>query len=127
MEDARPKGHKRPWLTLNVRQKATEPMTKFLPSAHFEIRASRRLGLDRCEFDVGLLAGTIRVHDVFQVTERGTLWEWVVLKIEEKTKCTTLFCMNWVPTSGAFVGEKSSTRRMKAPERKRYAKYLQKE
>ena len=100
-------------------------MTRILPSAHFEIRASRRLGLDRCEFDVAVFSGTIGVHEVFQVTERGTLWEWVVLRIEEKAECITLFCMNWVPTSGAFVGEKSSTRAMKAPERKRYAKSLQ--
>jgi hypothetical protein len=100
-------------------------MRKFLPSAHFEIRASRRLGLDRCEFDVLLQSGSIGIHEVFQVEERGTLWEWVVLAIEEKRGFLTLRCMNWVPESGAFIGECTSSRAMKAPERKRYAKYLQ--
>lgn len=100
-------------------------MAKYPPTAEFEIHASRRLGLDRCEFEVRLLSGKIGIHEVFQVTERGTLWEWIVLKAEEKQDLATLFCMNWVPTSGDFVGEKCFSRAMKADERKRYAKYLQ--
>jgi hypothetical protein len=100
-------------------------MAKVLPSAHFEIRGSRRLGLDRCEFDVVLTSGQIAAHELFQVEERGSLWEWVVLKVEDNAGITTLHCMNWVPASGAFVGEKCISRPMKAVERKRYAKYLQ--
>ena len=99
-------------------------MAKYPPTAHFEIIASRRLGLDRSEFDVVLGDGKIGVHEVFQVTERGTLWEWIVLKIEEKKGFITLFCLNWLPTSGDFVGEKTISRLMKAPERKRYAKHI---
>ena len=99
-------------------------MAKILPSAQFEIKATRRLGIDRCEFDVLLSSGEIGIHEVFQVTERGTLWEWVVLKIEKKKDFVTLVCMNWVPTSGDFVGEQTFSRVMKAPEKKRYEKYI---
>ena len=99
-------------------------MAKVIPSARFEITGSRRLGLDRCEFDVVLTSGKVGVHELFQVEERGTLWEWVVLGTEEREGLTTLHCMNWVPVSGAFVGETCSSRPMKAVERKRYAKYL---
>lgn len=99
-------------------------MAKVSPSAHFEITGSRRSGLDRCEFDVMLTSGVVGVHDLFQLEERGSLWQWVVLRIEEKGRVTTLHCMNWVPENGAFVGEKCFTRPMKAVERKRYAKHL---
>jgi len=100
-------------------------MAKIAPSAHFEISQSRRLGLDRCEFDVVLKSGNIGVHELFQVEERGSLWEWVILRVEVKEGITTLHCMNWVPESGAFVGEKCFCRPMKAVERKRYSKYLE--
>lgn len=99
-------------------------MAKFSPSAHFEISDSKRLGLDRCEFEIVVASGKVGVHELFQVDERGSLWEWVILKIEEKEGITTLHCMNWVPTNGAFVGQKCFSRPMKAAERKRYAKYL---
>jgi hypothetical protein len=102
-------------------------MAKVKSTSHFEISDSRRLGLDRCEFDVVLTSGTIGVHDIFQVVERGSLWEWVVLKTEKKEGISTLHCMNWVPSNGAFVGEKCSSRPLKAIERKRYAKYLETE
>ncbi len=99
-------------------------MAKFSPSAHFEICDSRRLGLDRCEFDVVVVSGTVGVHEMFQVEERGSLWEWVILGVAEKEGLATLRCMNWVPTNGAFVGQKCFSRPMKAAERKRYTKYL---
>jgi hypothetical protein len=66
------------------------PMAKVMPTAHFEIRGSRRLGVDRCEFDVVLTSGQIGVHEVFQIEERGTVWEWVVLGVEEREGVTTL-------------------------------------
>lgn len=99
-------------------------MAKVVPSAQFQIAGSRRLGLDRCEFDVKLASGRVGVHDLFQVEERGSLWEWVVLRVMENDGVTTLHCMNWVPESGAFIGEECWSRPMKAAERKRYAKYL---
>lgn len=99
-------------------------MAKFVPNAHFKISDSRRLGLDRCEFDVVVASGKVGMHELFQVEERGSLWEWVILGIKEKDGTTSLHCMNWVPVSGAFVGQECFSRSMKAAERKRYAKYL---
>jgi hypothetical protein len=52
-------------------------MAKVIPSAHFEIIGSRRLGLDGCEFDVVLTSGKVALHELFQVEQRGSLWEWV--------------------------------------------------
>jgi hypothetical protein len=99
-------------------------MAKITLSAQFEIKESRRHGLERCEFDVLLISGEIQVHEVFQVEERGTLWEWVILKTSNKQSLTNLFCMNWLPSDGTFVGLKVHSRPMKAPERKRYSKHL---
>lgn len=99
-------------------------MAKFSPNAHFEVRDSRRLGLDRCEFDVVVVSGKVCLHELFQVVERGSLWEWVILRVEEKETITTLHCMNWVPANGAFIGQKCSSRPMKAAERKRYTRYI---
>jgi len=100
-------------------------MTRFPSTAHFEITASRRLGLDRCEFDVKITKGSILEGELFQITERGTVWEWVVLAIDRSKAGTKITCMNWVPENGAFVGERTFTRAMEAVERKRYAKHLE--
>ena len=92
--------------------------------AKFLIKGTRRLGLDRCEFDVSRVEGSISPGEIFQLTERGTVWEFIVLEVRERRDHKTLLCMNWVPESGAFVGLGSTSRRMKAAERRRYGKYL---
>lgn len=92
--------------------------------AEFTIVNSRRLGLDRCEFDVSDLTGELRPRDLFQFLERGTLWEYVILDVVATANFSTLSCITWVPSNGAFVGLKSASRPMKAIERKRYAKAL---
>ena len=100
-------------------------MPKYDPQAHLEILCSRRLGLDRCEFDVELSDGSLRELDLFQITERGTLWEWVILSISRiEDSRFTIHCMNWVGRDGVFVGEHTYSRAMKAVERKRYSKHL---
>ena len=92
--------------------------------AKFLIKDTRRLGLDRSNFDVSLVEGSINLGDIFQFTERGTLWEYVILEIRQHLDYTTLFCMNWVPESGAFIGISSTSRPMKAAEKRRYEKCL---
>lgn len=92
--------------------------------ATFLIKDTRRLGLDRSEFDVSLVEGGIFEGDVFQLSERGSLWEYVILEVRQGRDLITLFCMNWVPESGAFAGMSSTSRPMKAAERRRYEKYL---
>jgi len=92
--------------------------------AKFVIRETRRLGVDRCEFDVSHVEGSMNSREIFQFIERGTLWEYVILEIHQIADQVTLLCMNWVPENGAFVGISSSSRPMKAAERRRYEKYL---
>jgi hypothetical protein len=100
-------------------------MPKYPPQARFEILASRRLGLDRCEFDVRLVEGSLRNRDLFQISERGTLWEWVILKFSRHNDDRfTILCMNWVGRDSVFVGEFATSRAMKAVECKRYKKHL---
>jgi hypothetical protein len=92
--------------------------------AEFTVVDSRRLGLDRCEFDISDVVGELRPRDLFQFLERGTLWEYVILDVVGTANVSTLHCITWVPSDGAFVGFKTSSRPMKAIERKRYAKVL---
>ena len=102
----------------------TPGVRRYSYMAKFLVKDTRRLGLDRCEFDVAQVEGVIAEREVFQFSERGTLWEYVVLEIRRHRDHATLFCMNWVPESGAFVGLRSTSRPMKAAERRRYEKYL---
>ena len=92
--------------------------------AKFLIKDTRRVGLDRSEFDVAQVEGSIAEREIFQFSERGTLWEYVILEVRRQRDHTTLYCMNWVPKGGAFVGISSTSRSMKAAERRRYEKYL---
>jgi len=92
--------------------------------ATFLINGTRRLGLDRSEFDVSRVEGDFNPGDIFQFAERGTLWEYVILEVRRHLDHVTLLCMNWVPESGAFIGMRSSSRPMKAAERRLYEKYL---
>jgi len=92
--------------------------------AEFAIIDSRRLGLYRCEFDVSDISGELRARDLFQLLERGTLWEYIILDVSGGAGVVTLHCITWVPCDGAFVGMKTTSRPMKAVERKRYAKVL---
>ena len=92
--------------------------------AKFVIRDTRRLGLDRSEFDVSQVEGSTNPRDIFQFSERGTLWEYVILEIHQTSDQVTLLCMNWVPENRAFVGISTSSRPMNAAERRRYEKHL---
>jgi hypothetical protein len=92
--------------------------------AKFLIEDTRRLGLDRSEFDVSQVEGSVSPKEIFQFTERGTLWEYVILEARQRPDYVTLSCMNWVPESGAFIGISCTSRPMKAAERRRYEKYL---
>ena len=92
--------------------------------AKFLINGTRRLGIDRSEFDVTQVEGHISAGEIFQLSERNSLWEYVILGIRQRRDRTTLFCMNWVPESGAFVGLSGTSRTLKAAERRRYEKYL---
>lgn len=92
--------------------------------AEFTVVDSRRLGSGRCEFDISDITGEFQARHMFQFLERGTLWEYVILDFSRASNRTTLHCMTWVPCDGAFVGMKTTSRPMKAVERKRYAKVL---
>jgi hypothetical protein len=90
----------------------------------FEIVGSRRLGLSTCEFDVVQESGRLVVGDFFPIKERGSLWEYVVVSVEQRTGFATLGCVAWIPADGAFIGTVVSTRAMTATDRKRWAKAL---
>ena len=92
--------------------------------AKFLITDTRRLGLDRSAFAVSQVEGGILPGEIFQLSERGTLWEYVILEVDQHRDHATLFCLNWVPESGAFAGMSGTSRPMKAAERRRYAKHL---
>jgi len=94
--------------------------------ADLRVISSRRLALDRSEFEVEVGRGAVGVHELFQFIERGTVWEYVILDVEPMQEFNRfrLRCMNWVPESGAFMGMTTISRPMKAAERKRYGKYL---
>lgn len=92
--------------------------------AEFIVVDSRRIGLDRCQFDVSDVVGELHARDLFQILERGTLWEYVILDFVVTANFTTLHCIAWVPCDGAFIGVKATSRSMKAIERNRYAKVL---
>jgi hypothetical protein len=92
--------------------------------ATFEITDSRRLGLERCEFDVRIIEGEVCVGELFPIEDRGTLWEYIVLAVQRNETTHTLDCVTWIPSSGAFVGLTVSTRAMNSVDRKRYAKVL---
>ena len=92
--------------------------------AEFLIKDTRRLGLDRSEFDVTQVEGSIAEREIFQFSERGTLWEYIILEVRWHGDHATLFCMNWVPETGAFAGIRIASRPMKAAERRRYERYL---
>jgi hypothetical protein len=89
----------------------------------FRIVASRRLGLENCEFDVTVAEGEVLRGETFEITERGTLWQYIVTGIRPAPPDTvTLECVTWLVTDGAFVGEWCESREMKKSERKMYAK-----
>ena len=90
----------------------------------FKIIDSRRCGLSTCEFDIIAESGTPVVGDFFPIKERGSLWEYIVVSVEQRTDFLTLECVAWIPTDGAFVGTQVSTRAMTTADRKRWAKAL---
>jgi hypothetical protein len=92
--------------------------------AIFRIEGSRRLGLDRCEFDVGEVRGEIRPLEYFAFMERGTAWEYVILDVKGRAGGATLLGLSWIPEDGAFVGFEVTSRPMKSVQRKRWAKML---
>jgi len=92
--------------------------------ATFRIVGSRRLGPANCEFDVIVESGSVAVGELFPIEERGSLWEYIILSVEQRSDVVTLGCVTWIPTSGAFVGLTASTRAMKAVDKKHYAKVL---
>ena len=92
--------------------------------AKFLIKDTRRLGLDRSEFDVTRVEGGIAEGEIFQFSESGALWEYIILEVRQHRDRVTLLCLNWVPEDGAFVGISGDSRPMKAAERRRYQKYL---
>lgn len=92
--------------------------------ASFEIIGSRRLGLDKCEFDVALVSGSIVVGELFAINENGSLWEYVILGTRPAGATATLDCATWLPEDGAFVGTVTHTRAMNAADRQRWAKML---
>jgi hypothetical protein len=92
--------------------------------AVFTITGSRRLGLEDCEFDVVVESGALVVRELFPIEERGSLCEFVILSIKARGDSVTLYCKPWLPESGAFVGMRAETRRLKAVDRKRYRSVL---
>ena len=62
--------------------------------------------------------------DCFRFTERGTLWEYVVLTVVPCSGGITLHCLTWIPEDGAFVGISATSRPMTAAQRKMYRKVL---
>jgi hypothetical protein len=94
--------------------------------AKFRIVTSRRLGLENCEFDVIYTAGTVNAGEVFEILDRGTLWEYVVMNTLQEQGLVKLECVTWVPEDGAFAGVSAESFPMKAVHKRRYAKVLAK-
>ena len=92
----------------------------------FKILDSRRLGLSTCEFDVVAEDGRPTVGDLFPIKEQGSLWEYIIVSVEERINFLTLGCVAWIPVDGAFVGTVASTRAMTAVDKERWAKALPK-
>lgn len=92
--------------------------------AEFTIVASRRLGLYDCEFEIATVSGEVLRGETFEILERGTLWQWIVLGVSQGESFTTLSCITWIPESGAFVGETCHSRAMKAKDRKMFRSVL---
>jgi len=92
--------------------------------ASFTIVASRRLGLETCEFDVSSVVGELAVGELFPIVERGSLCEFIILSAQPQQGFTTLGCVTWLTQCGAFVGYTVTTRKLSAVDKKRYAKVL---
>ncbi len=91
----------------------------------FCIVASRRLGLENCEFDVAVAEGEVVRGETFEIIERGSPWRYIVTCIRlTGSDIVTLECVTWLVTDGAFVGEWCESRAMRKSERKMFAKAL---
>lgn len=94
-------------------------------ASKFRIVASRRLGLETCEFDVTVAEGEVLRGETFIIIDSGSPWQYIVTGIRPAGSDTvTLECVTWLVTNGAFVGEWCDSRAMSKSERKMYAKAL---
>jgi len=91
----------------------------------FRIVASRKLGLENCEFDVTVREGEVLRGETFEIQERGTLWQFVVTGVTlTSSEVVTLKCVTWLVADGAFVGECCNSRAMRKSDRRMFAKVL---
>lgn len=90
-----------------------------------EIVGSARRGLASCDFDVRIRSGGVAPREIFNIEDRGSAWEFIIVSAAELTSdITRLCCISWIPNDGAFAGKVATTRKMSVAERKRWGKLM---
>src|SRR6266699_1050441 len=96
--------------------------------AQFTILSTRNSGAYSCEFDVQPAEGQILPGEVFEVTDRGSPFEYPILAVLPHKKgdtATTLVCLNWALPDGPLNGTVCESHAMTSAQRKRYAIKIQ--
>ena len=95
--------------------------------ARFKITATRDSGVYSCEFDVHPIEGQIVPGELFEVSDRGSPFEYPILAVLPHTKGDhdiTLVCLNWVLSGSSLNGMECESRPMNSIQEKRYAKHI---
>jgi hypothetical protein len=92
--------------------------------AKLQIVRSKRIDLQRSEFETKPLSGNPSPHQIFEYQDEQAAWEFVIVSIAAATEGVRLCCLNWLPKDGFLEGATVETRELKARERKRYSRFL---
>src|SRR5262245_47572653 len=95
--------------------------------ARFTILSTRNSGAYSCEFDVQPSEGQILPGQVFEVTDRGSPFEYPILAVLPHRKgdsAVTLVCLNWALRDGPLNGRVCESHSVTSAQRKRYANQI---
>ncbi len=95
--------------------------------ARFTILTTRSAGVYSCEFDVQPIEGQITPGEIFEISDRGSPFEYPILAVLPHRKgdtATTLVCLNWALPDGPLNGMTCESHAMKSAQKKRYEKYI---
>jgi len=94
--------------------------------ATIRIRESRRTGVDRCDFVVQVLDGSVVPGDFFACHDVAGPFEYRVISTEPHPLGALLHCFNWILSDGQFVGDVVPTVEKSAREVARYDRHMRK-
>jgi len=95
--------------------------------ARFTILTTRSTDVYSCEFDVQPIEGQITPGEIFEISDRGSPFEFPILAVLPHRKgdtATTLVCLNWALSDASLNGMTCESHAMKSAQRKRYEKQI---